>query len=91
MINTNKKFDFLIGDLLSQAVEEYKLTEQYSLNKEKLEIIKSDCSIMFTKDEQKFALECFELILAVARQEEEYVYRKGFQDCVWLLKTLGVL
>jgi hypothetical protein len=50
-----------------------------------------DCEKMFAKNEKEFATECFELILHVDSQEEQYVYRKGLQDCVWLLKTLGVL
>lgn len=46
---------------------------------------------MFDKDEKRFAMECFELILHVDGQEEKYVYRKGLQDSVRLLKVLGVL
>ena len=90
-MNPNKEFDFFIDELLTRAVGEFKSTEQYRLLKEKLEIMDRDCETMFAKNEREFAIECFELILHVDGQEEQYVYRKGLQDCVWLLKTLGVL
>ena len=91
IMNLNKEFDLFIDELLTRAVGEFKSTEQYSLLKEKLEIMDRDCETMFAKDEKEFATECFELILYVDGQEEQYVYRKGLRDCVWLLKTLGVL
>jgi len=90
-IDLNKEFDLFIDELLTHAVGEFKSTEQYDLLKEKLERMDCDCETMFTKEEQEFAIECFELILTVGGQEEQYVYRKGLRDCVWLLKTLGVL
>ena len=90
-MDINKEYNLFIDELLSRAVGEFKSTEQYNLLKEKLERMDCDCETMFTRDVHEFATECFELILDVGGQEEQYVYRKGFQDCVWLLKTLGVL
>jgi len=90
-MSTNKEFDFFVDELLSRAVEEFKSTEQYNLLKEKLETMESDCDTMLSKAEKEFAIECFELILDVDSQEEQYVYRKGLQDCVLILKNMGVL
>jgi len=90
-MSVNKEFDFFVDELLSRAVEEFKSTDEYDLLKEKLDAMERDCDTMFTKEEKDFAIECFELILEVDSKEEQYVYRKGLQDCVFILKNLGVL
>jgi len=90
-MSVNKEFALFIDELLSRAVEEFKSTDEYDLLKEKLDAMERDCDTMFTKEEKDFAVECFELILEVDSKEEQYVYRKGLQDCVFILKNLGVL
>jgi len=90
-MSVNKEFELFVDELLSRAVEEFKSTEQYNLLKERLETMESDCDTMLSKAEKEFALECFELILDVDSQEERYVYRKGLQDCVLILRNMGVL
>lgn len=87
----SKEYNFFMDELLNRAIEAFQSTEQYKLLQEKLKRMDDDCETMFTKEAHDFATECFELILHVESQEEQFVYRKGFQDCVWLLKTLGVL
>lgn len=82
----------IFGDVeLSRAVEEFKSSDEYDLLKEKLDIMERDCDTMFNKEEKDFAVECFELILEVDAKEEQYVYRRELQDCVIILKNLGVL
>lgn len=89
---TNKEeFEFFVEQLLDNAVKDFKSTEQYKLLREKLDQMDRDCETMFTKDQQDFAVECFELILDVEGQQEHHVYRKGIFDCVNLLKWMGVL
>ena len=86
-----QEFDFFADQLLDGAVAEFKATEQYKLLQEKLEQMDRDCDTMLREEEKVFAVECFELIMDVDGQEESYVYRKAFKDCVMLLKRLGVL
>lgn len=90
-MNVNQEFDLFVDELLSRAVEEFKSTEEYGLLKEKLDRMDCECGTMLRKDEKDFAVECFELILEVDSKEEQYVYRKGLRDCVFILKNLGVL
>ena len=59
--------------------------------KEKLGQMDNDCEMMLNKEQQKFAEECFELIMDADGRQESYVYRKGFQDCVAVLKLFGIL
>lgn len=90
-MKVNQEFELFVDELLSRAVEEFKSTEEYGLLKEKLDRMDCECDTMFRQDEKDFAIECFELLLEVDSQEEEYVYRKGLRDCVYILKNLGVL
>jgi len=92
-MSVNEEFDFFVNELLSRAVEEFKSSDEYNLLKEKLDTMESDCDTMLSKAEKDFAVECFELILEVDSKEEQYVYvyRKGLQDGVLILKNLGVL
>ena len=86
-----KEFQFVADRLFENAVNEFKATEQYRLLQKKREQMNRDCDAMLTKDEKDFALECFELISDMDRQEEDYVYRKGLLDCVKILKRLEIL
>jgi len=86
-----EEYDLFLDELLSRAVMKFKSTEEYRLLSEKLERMDRDCETMLTKDQQDFAVECFELILSVEGQQDQYVNRKGLRDCVCLLKSLGVL
>jgi len=90
-MDNRQEYDFFMDELLSRSVEEFKKTEESKLLQEKLDRMDCDCETMFTKAERSFATECFEVLLEVSGQEEKYVYRKGFRDCVLLLKTLGIL
>ena len=89
---TNKEeFDFFVDQLLDNAVQEFKSTEQYNLLREKLDKMDRDCDTLLRADEKDFTTECFELIMDADGQEECYVYRKAFKDCVSVLKWMGVL
>ena len=90
-MSDKEDFDFFVEQLLDNAVKDFKTTEQYKLLQEKLDQMDRDCDTLLAKDEKKFAVECFELISEVDGQEEIYVYRKAFKDCVSVLKMMGVL
>jgi len=82
-------FEFFMDQLLDAAIREFKETERYKLLQEKLEQMDRDCDDMFAASEREFATKCFELLLDVAGQEEQYVYRKGLLDGVKILRRLG--
>ena len=90
-MTNNEEFDFFMDELLSRAVKEFKGTEESNLLQKRLEQMDRDCESMLMQDQQEFAVECFELIMEVNGQEETYVYRKAFKDCIHVLKALGVL
>jgi len=90
-MTNNDEFDFFMDESLTRAVKEFKLTQESSLFQKRLEQMDRDCETMLMKDQREFAVECFELIMEVNQQEEIYVYRKAFKDCINVLKALGVL
>lgn len=90
-MSTKEEFDIFVEELLTRAVEEFKQTEQYELLNEKLNLMECECETMLTKSEQAFVNECFELLLSIDGQQEQYVYRSGLRDCIMILKNLGVL
>lgn len=87
----NIDFDFFTDEMLDVAVVKFKATTQSELLHKKIEQMNRDCETMFTEDEREFAIECFELVLDVAGQEERFVYRQGLLDCITILKRLGVI
>ena len=86
-----EKFDYLVEQLLDNAVKNFKATEQYRLLQEDLDRMDSDCETILNSRDLAFVTDCFELLLKTNGQQELYVYRKGLKDCVFLLKELGVL
>ncbi len=86
-----EEFDFFIDQLLDSAVKSFRATSQYGRLQEKMDRMDSDCKTMYTKQEQAFAMECFDLLLDASGQEQRYVYQQGLLDCVAILKGLGVL
>ena len=90
-MTTKEEFDCFTDGLLDNAVRDFKATEQYMLINEKIEQMERDCETNLTEDERSFAEECFDLLADIYGQEESYVYRHGFHDCVAILKELRVL
>lgn len=91
MLNKREDFDSFMDQMLDNAIQSFRSTNEYGLLREKLDRMDTDCETMFREDERDFAAECFALLLDVAGQQERYVYRRGLLDCVALLKHLGVL
>lgn len=87
----HEKLDFFAEELLHHAVQEFHSTPHYSLLHEKLQQMDDDCYNNLCADEREFAAECFALLREVHQEQERYLYYRGFQDCVSVLKQIGVL
>ena len=90
-MSNREEFEFFVEEMLNNAVKTFRETAQYRLLQEKLDQMDRDCDTMLAEDEKEFAAECFELLSDAGDQQEHYIYRKGLQDCVSVLKHLGVL
>ena len=87
----DEEFEYFTDQLLENATSEFRKTEEYELLKEKVEQMNRDCEVMLTEDQRVFAEECFDLIMDADSRQENFTYRKGLNDCVFILKRLGVL
>lgn len=90
-MTNQQQYEFFIDQLFENAVKAFRETEQSCLLQEKLDRMNRDCDYMLRADEKEFATECFGLLMEVGGQQERYLYQKAFQDCVLLLRQLGVL
>lgn len=90
-MSNNEELKEFLNHLLSNAVSEHKNSKEYNYIKEKQNQIDELLSTYLTYD-QKVVVEemIFELGLS-AERETEVVYRQGIKDCIWILKSIGVL
>ena len=87
-MNNKKEWNEFLNNLLSNAIAEYKDSEEYKHIKQRKERIDEMLTTNLTQDEKEFVEETlFELCLMVER-ETEVAYYQGIKDGVWLLKNL---
>jgi len=90
-MNNKQEWNEFLDNLLSNAVAEYKNSEEYKHIKQRLEHINEMLTTNLTADEKEFIEEIlFELGL-MAERETEIAYHQGIKDGVWMLKNLGLV
>jgi len=90
MTNSEQWGDFL-GCLLSNAVTAHRDSKEYEYIRQRQEHIEEMRTTNLTSDQNTFIEEILYDLGLIAERETEVVYRRGFADCVWLLKKLEVL
>ena len=89
---TNKEeWNEFLDHLITNAIEEHKKSKEYEYRRERQNQIDEFLTTNLTSDQKGFVDEILFELGAVAERESEVVYRQGLKECVWLLKTLGVL
>ena len=90
-MNNNQEWNEFLNNLLSNAIAEYKDSEEYKHIKQRQEHIDEMLTTNLTQDEKEFIEEIlFELGL-MAEREMEIAYHQGIKDGVWILKNLGLI
>lgn len=91
-MENNQNFELFLDTMLDTAVKEFHATPQYFLLKEKLEQMDLECDIMFPLEtDREFVDHCLSLLTEISGHQEKYIYLKGYQDCIKLLKRLDIL
>ena len=90
-MNNKEEFESFIDRLPENAFKEFKDTEESRLLQERLDKMDTGCEAMLEKNKRDFAEECFGLLSEARGMQETYIYHKAFRDCVYVLKSLGVL
>lgn len=88
---TNEIIDTLFSTMLNSAENAYESTKEAQLLGERISQMRTDCLYMFASSERGFAEECFELLADVSASKEQFIYRQGFIDCIFLLKSIKAL
>ena len=90
-MNKKQEWNEFLNNLLSNAIAEYKDSEEYKHIKQRKEHIDEMLTTNLTQGEKEFVEEIlFELGL-MAERETEVAYNQGIKDGVWLLKNLGLV
>ena len=90
-MNNKQEWNEFLNNLLSNAIAEYKDSEEYKHIKQRKEHIDEMLTTNLTQDEKEFIEEIlFELGLMV-ESEMEIAYHQGIKDGIWLLKNLGLV
>ena len=90
-MNNKQEWNEFTNKMLSNAIEDYRNSEEYKHIKEKKEHINEMLTNNLMKDEKEFVEEVVFELGMMSERETEVVYRQGFKDCVWLLKNLGLV
>ena len=90
-MSKSEEWNEFLNHLLSCSLKNLQATKEYKYLKARREHIDEMLTTNLTKDEKDMVDEVlFEFGLA-AEHETELLYHQGLKDCVWLLKSLGVL
>lgn len=87
-----KIFDEFMYSMQEHARRKYSQTEEAVKYREKMQRSEQDLEMMLAQNELQFVRE--EYIPArqeAAQKQENWVYRQGFLDCIFLLKKFGVI
>lgn len=90
-MSNHKEWNDFLGNLLSNALQKYKETNEYEylqLHQKEIDMTLRD---NLTVDQKEIVEDCLFDIGVAAERETEILYKQGMKDCVWLLKTLGVI
>ncbi len=90
-MTNHEEWNEFLSNLLTNAIGAYKKTTEH----EYVEKQKDEIDMFFrdnlTASQKELVEECLFDIGLMAERESEVVYRQGLKDCVWILKSLGVL
>ena len=88
-MNNQDEWNEFLGRLFGNALNTYQSTKEYAFLKEKQEQIHARVAERCEQD--SFLDDCAFAMGLDHERKSEFVYRKGMQDCVVILKELGVL
>ena len=90
-MNNQKELDSFLENLFNNALEKYHDSKEHGFSKEKREQLDERMFKAYPEKDYPLVYEfAFELGLDMERKNE-YIYRQGLKDCVFLLKELGIL
>lgn len=90
-MSNREEWNEFLAPLHSNAIKTYRETQEF----EYIEKLKDEIALFFrdnlTADQKSLVEECVSELYLISDRQSEVVYQRGLKDCVWLLKSLGVL
>ena len=77
--------------MFTNAIEKYKSTKEYEYHKLRDDHIDEQITTMLRPDERTFVEEVLYELGCESERKMRFAYDQAWDDCVWLLKRLGVL
>lgn len=90
-MSKNEEWNEFLTKMLSCALKNLQSTREYEYREQRREQIDEMLTTNLTVDEKELVDEVLFELGSAAEQETELLYQQGMKDCVWLLKSLGVL
>ncbi len=87
----SKELEIFKEQLRVKAIESFDRTLQGEYLQNRLENIREKSCGEFTKDEIILVNEYIDIIIANENERAKFLYNKGFEDCISLLKELCIL
>jgi hypothetical protein len=86
-----EEWNEFLNNLHSKASKTYKETTEYEYVKKRQDEMERAIRDNLMTDQKELVEECVFEIGIMNDRESEILYRQGMEDCVWILKKLGVL
>lgn len=90
-MDRTEAYQFFMEQLQESALEKYSTTQEADLRRARQEELEQVMENELTADQQPILEKILAEIISFHDQEADLLYRQGMRDCVWLLKSLGVL
>lgn len=92
MTNENKQnFESYIDYAYEKAIEAYKETDEYYAISQSVELSDKELRTKYSEEEYESIMTKVDAYIMQAEREGSFLYRKGFEDCVAILKEIGIL
>lgn len=90
-MNRAEEWEFFVHQLQERALKEHHATREYELRKARQEHLDDMMSNELTPSQRVFIEEILFEMISFHDHEADLLYQQGMKDCVWVLRSLGVL
>ena len=90
-MSKNEEWNEFLTKMLACALKNLQATQEYECREQRRKQIDEMLTTNLTYDEKDLVDEVLFELGSAAKHETELLYQQGLKDCVWLLKSLGVL
>ena len=91
MLTAKQEWEEYLHNMYSRAFEDFHRTDHYRALRENLDRMEESCESNFREGDFARIMDWIDAILTVNAAECGFMYERGYQDCVALLRRLEVV